>query len=321
MRVPLTLVAVLAAGPLSAGVEEALSDDILPGYANFAAATDALSAAAAQDCRAQSLDPAYQAAFDAWMPVADMHLGPAESGTLGIAFWPDERGAGPKTLSALIAANDPVGTDATLYADVSIAARGLFALDLLLYDGDFVYVDGSYTCTLVQTVTADLAIQAAALNAGWQDHATLMRTAGAAGNTTYLEATEVEQAIYTQILGSLTMTQDNRLGRPMGTFDRPRPTRAEAWRSGRPLANAVGAVTGAYALASDIATGPTPLSNAAFAAVGDAAARISDPTFQDIDDPQARLRVEVLQQRVKALKDAIEDELGLASGFNSADGD
>ncbi len=99
------------------------------------------------------------------------------------------------------------------------------------------------------------------------------------------------------------------------------PTRAEAWRSGRPLANAVGAVTGAYALASDIATGPTPLSNAAFAAVGDAAARISDPTFQDIDDPQARLRVEVLQQRVKALKDAIEDELGLASGFNSADGD
>jgi uncharacterized protein len=54
-------------------------------------------------------------------------------------------------------------------------------------------------------------------------------------------------------------------------------------------------------------------------------AAFDDPTFQDIDDPTARLKLEILQQRVRALSDAIEAELGSASGlqpgFNSRDGD
>jgi predicted lipoprotein len=50
-----------------------------------------------------------------------------------------------------------------------------------------------------------------------------------------------------------------------------------------------------------------------------------DPAFQDVTDPQARLRAEVLQQAVRGLRGAVETEigarLGIAPGFNSQDGD
>ncbi|MFN4160255.1 MAG: hypothetical protein ACK4GO_17965 [Gemmobacter sp.] len=56
-----------------------------------------------------------------------------------------------------------------------------------------------------------------------------------------------------------------------------------------------------------------------------AATHIRDDGFQDIEDPQARLRVEVLQQAVQAMRGAIADEIGtamgIAPGFNAADGD
>jgi hypothetical protein len=71
--------------------------------------------------------------------------------------------------------------------------------------------------------------------------------------------------------------------------------------------------------------GGLPRSDAALAQVRAAAGRITDPAFQDIEDPQARFRVEILQQAVKALKDAVEAEiggtLGVTAGFNAQDGD
>ncbi|NKB16698.1 MAG: alpha/beta hydrolase, partial [Sphingomonadales bacterium] len=61
-----------------------------------------------------------------------------------------------------------IGRDPVAYADVSIAARGLFALEILLQDPEFSdYGLADYTCALVQTVAADLSGQADALAAGW----------------------------------------------------------------------------------------------------------------------------------------------------------
>lgn len=154
-------------------------------------------------------------------------------------------------------------------------------------------------------------------------------TAGAKGNATYLTGDEALRAIYTQLLASLDWTADNRLGRPMGTFDRPRPRMAEAWRSGRSLRNVVLAAEAAHALAHALADGllPTglPRTDAALAQIRAAAGQIGDPAFQDVQDPQARLRVEILQQSVRGMKDAIETEigatLGITAGFNAQDGD
>jgi predicted lipoprotein len=321
------VVSVGLAAPALAGVDEALNDHILPGYAGFAEATEHLVQATRDDCRAEALAPAFHATFDAWMPVADIRLGPSETGALSIAFWPDARGFTLRTLGRFIAEEDPVAGDVDGYAEVSIAARGLFALEMLIFDPEFSgYATDSYTCRLVATIAADLDRQADALAAAWEEtFADTLRTAGEAGNTTYLTEQEAVRAIYTQILSSLECTADQRLGAPMGTFDRPRPARAEARRSGRSLHNAVLAAEAAHGLATALADWDLPETNAALARVREAAARIEDPSFQDVTDPQARLRVEVLQQAVRSLNAAIQTEigarLGIAPGFNSQDGD
>ncbi|MCB1403259.1 MAG: signal peptidase, partial [Rhodobacteraceae bacterium] len=64
-------------------------------------------------------------------------IGPSETGALSIAFWPDDRGFTARTLAGLIAAEDPIAGDPAGYGEVSIAARGLFALEMLLYDPAF----------------------------------------------------------------------------------------------------------------------------------------------------------------------------------------
>lgn len=328
MRFPAALALALGlAMPAVADVHKALDQHILPGFRAFAAATDTLARTARRDCRADAARAAFQAAFDAWMPVADLRIGPSETGALPIAFWPDARGSGRRTLARLVTGHDPVAADAQAYADVSIAARGLLALEMLLYDPAFSdFVAGSYTCTLVGTIATDLDRQAQALAAAWVDgFADRLRTGGAEGNATYLTPDEAVRAIHTQILSSLDFTADQRLGHPMGTFERPRPARAEAWRSGRSLRNVVLAAQAANGLATALADWDLPRSDAALAQVQEAATRIADPALQDVTEPQARLRAEMLQQAVRDLRAAIAAEIGarldIAPGFNAHDGD
>ncbi len=322
----LLLIAALAASPAYAGVPEALDTVILPGFAEFAEATKALSVAAGADCTADAIDAPWNAAFDAWTRIGDIRIGPSETGALSVAFWPDTRGFTPRVLGNLIEAEAEVGTDPEAFAEASIAARGLFALERMIHDPDFnAYRQGSYACTLVQTIAAELADQGAALDAGWDGFAQVLQSAGAEGNTRYLSPGEATGALYTQLLGSLEFTADSRLGRPLGTFDRPRPSRAEAWRAGRSLRNALLNADAAVALARAIAGFDLPQTDAALERLHAAAEKVEDPAFQDIEDPQARLRVEIVQQHVRALSDTIEAELGgalgLTAGFNSQDGD
>ncbi|EAQ23452.1 imelysin family protein [Roseovarius sp. 217] len=326
-HLPIVILTLGFATPAIAGVDSALSQHILPGFNAFAQSADTLADAAAKNCQPDAVRPAYQAAFDAWMRVADLRLGPSETGALSVGFWPDPRGFTQRTLSRLVAEEDPVARDPTGYADVSIAARGLFALDMLIYDPAFSsYASGSYTCDLVATLAADLSNQAEALDSDWQEgFAATLRNAGEAGNTTFLSKDEALRALYTQILSSLEFSAKRRLGEPMGTFERPRPELAEARRSGRSLRNVVLAAEAAHGLSAALADWPIPAADAALETVQKAAKRIGSPTFQNVSDPQGRLRAEVLQQAVTGLRTAIKNEIGarygIEPGFNSQDGD
>ncbi|MEQ8900690.1 MAG: imelysin family protein [Roseovarius sp.] len=326
MRLALALTLCLAL-PAHAGVDKALDTHILPGFERFAERADRLSDAADEDCRAANLRPDFHAAFDASMTVGDLRLGPSETGALSVVFWPDPRGFTQRTLTRLIAEKDPIAHAPEDYPEVSIAARGLFALEMLLYDPAFMtYDEGSYTCALVTTIATDLEAQARALYSAWNDHfAPLLREAGAPGNATFLSEDEALRALYTQVLSALEFTANKRLGLPMGTFERPRPALAEARRSGRSLRQVRLAAGAAHGLATALADWDLPQSDAALARIEAAADTIENPAFQDITDPQARPRIEVLQQAVNDLHDAIAAEigtrLGIAPGFNAQDGD
>ena len=215
----------------------------------------------------------------------------------------------------------------TAFAEVSIAARGLFALEQMLFDPDFAnYPDGSYSCALTKAITADLAIQASDLHKAWaNDFVLTLTTAGDADNAVYLSKDEAIRAIYTQLLSSREFTSVQRIGQPLGTLDRPRPARAEARRSDRSLQNVLLASEAAYNMATQLADWDLPHTDAAMERLRNAAQQISDPAFQDITDPSARFRLEALQIAVDDLKLAIEGEigghLGIGAGFNSQDGD
>lgn len=321
------LLALASAAPALADVKEALESHLLPGYHDFVVATEALEQTARSTCLPADVTPAFHEAFDAWMWVADIRLGPSETGALPIMFWPDTRGFTRRSLARLIADEDPIGLDAQDYAHVSIAARGLMALERLLFDPEFAtYADGSYTCQLVGTIAADLATQARDLSAAWEGgFAPVLLSAGAEGNTTFLGDEEVARALLTQMLSGLEFTTDRRLGRPMGTFERQRPTRAEAWRSGRSLRNTLASVNAAHVLARTFADWDLPRTDAALEAVHYAAQAITDPSFQNVTNAQERFHLEALQQAIQHMHDAIDaeigEQLGIAAGFNAQDGD
>jgi hypothetical protein len=321
MRLALALCCL--ATPLFAGVEEAVEDHVLPAFDGFAAETAALAEAARDDCTAAALRPAYQRAFDSWMGVAHLGFGPleAQGRGLAIAFWPDSRGSVAKTVASLLRDTDAAVASPEAFAEVSVAGRGLFALERLLYDTD--YGSGDYACRYVQALAEDLARMGAALRRDWTEEAALLT--GAGGNATYLSEREAASALYTALVTALDFTAAQRLGRPLGSFERPRPERAEARRSDRARRNVVLSLMATRALARTLAETEIPATEAAFAAALEAAEALEDANFAEVADPVGRLKVEILQQRVEAARSAVAAEigaaLGLAQGFNSADGD
>lgn len=311
--------------PALADVDRVIDAHILPGYAGFAEETADL-ADGAQSCDRAAIQPAWNAAFDAWMKVSHLRLGPIEQDgrILAVAFWPDTRGATPSALQGLIADEDRIIETPEGTAQLSIAARGVFALEYLLYDPQF--AGGGYTCTLIAALSGDLNRIAGEVDAGWRDgFAETLRSAGEAGNPTYLSEREAKQALFTALTTGLEFDANQRLGRPMGSFERPRPARAEALRSGRSLENLRLSLIALHDLASKLADNPIPQSDAAFAHALGLIDDLNDPVFASVETPQGRLKLEVLQQAVRAARAAVLTEigpsLGVSAGFNSADGD
>lgn len=325
MKLPLAATFAVFALPALAGVDQVIDAHILPGYAAFAEETAELEQAA-QGCDREAIRPAWNDTFDAWIGVSHLRLGPVEEGgrILAIVFWPDTRGATPLALRALIADKDPIIETPEGVAQVSVAARGLFALEYLLYDPQF--ADKGYTCTLIAALAGDLNRMAHTVLDEWRDgFADTLRNAGVSGNPVYLSEREAKQALFTALTTGLEFDADQRLSRPMGSFERPRPKRAEARRSGRSLRNLRLSLVALHDLAGQLADAPVPQTDAAFARALNLIDDLDDPVFAGVETPQGRLKVEVIQQAVRAARDAVLAEigpsLGVSAGFNSADGD
>ncbi|GLS85888.1 signal peptidase [Cypionkella aquatica] len=313
----------ICATPALADFEQTVSDHILPGYADFAAATQALSDEAAQNCKAEGLKPGFNAAYDAWLGVQHLRFGPAEADghSVAIAFWPDPKGSGAKAQRGLLL-GDPLQLTPAHFPDQSVAARGLTGLERLLYPAEPLPAD---PCDLIRATTLDLARIAHQINEAWLNgYAKTVLTAGAAGNTTYQTRPEVRQVMFTQIVAGLEFDKDQRLARPLGTFDKPRPERAEAVASGRSLRNVLLSLQALRAMVVTL-TPDAPQTLAGFDRAITQAKSLNDPVFAGVATPGGRLKVEILQQAIAALDITVLAELGpeldVGIGFNAADGD
>ena len=303
-----------------ADTAQVVNDHIRPGFAAFAKAANAL--AAIESCDTEVLRPAFHTAYDGWMSVAHLTAGPAEENgrALVIHFWPDPKGLGRKAQRELLAA-DPAALTPKSMAEASVAARGLPALERLLYPSEEL---PAAACPLIHATADDLARLATELVAGWGPFGDLVLTAGEPGNTRFLSETETRQLLFTQLASGLEFIADRRLGRPLGTFDKPRPALAEAHASARSLKNVSLSLTALQGLA--LTLNPySPRTKAAFKHAQDLVDTLNDPAFTNVADPQGWLKVEILQQAVRTTRDVaiaeIGPALGVELGFNSQDGD
>lgn len=315
---------------LTARVEAAVKSHVLPSYARFARSARDLSDAATVECRPtdEALRAAYHTAFDDWVRVSHLRFGPseAENRAFALAFWPDTRGKTPKALAGLISSEAPAGLMVEEMMQQSIAAQGFYALEFLLYDPQIMGLgEGYYRCALIQTLAEGIALRAEAIHGDWVDgYAAAMM--GPSADGPYRTPDEAAAELVKAVATGLQFTDEARLARPLGTFERPRPKRAEAWRSERALRHVVLSLeaTGelAVALAGETSAGQrietgfaTALSNAEF----------DDPALAGVADPIGRLKVESLQQYVYGLREEavgeLVDLLDVSIGFNALDGD
>ncbi|MEY8800374.1 imelysin family protein [Leisingera sp. XS_AS12] len=307
---------------------------ILPAFQALAQSSSALAQTAQKECDAQSPDlrAAFGEAFDSWIAASHYRFGPTETDNraFALAFWPDSRGKTPKALAKLIHKEDATVSDPDSFASYTIAARGFYALEYLLYDPE-VSTAGqpAYRCTLTRAISHDIAATAAAILTDWQQtYAAEMRSPG----NRYQSDEEIAQELFKALNTGLQVMDDLRLGRPLGTFDRPRPLRAEARRSGRSLRHLLVSLNAleplALALAeADNATDPSLKAELtqSFAKIRDRAEAVEDPTFASVADPAGRIRIEALRQDVQDLRALVATRLGpvlgVAAGFNALDGD
>jgi predicted lipoprotein len=147
-------------------------------------------------------------------------------------------------------------------------------------------------------------------------------------NGTYRSTQEALQEFLKALSTGLQFTSETRLGRPLGTYQKPRPTRAEAWRSGQSAAHVSLSLRALQELAIPLADDNTALATdlkTAFDRALHQLADLGDPVFAGVATPQSRLKIEVVQQSVETIRAIVRErlgpELGVAAGFNSLDGD
>lgn len=323
-----TIIAPVQADDAPTTIDTVLDQHILPGFQALESQAKTLATEALRDCSITSppLVQAYHDTFDAWINISHLRFGPAEveNRAFALAFWPDSRGATPKNLARMIQNSDPALTDPVAFRNASVAVRGLYALEFMLFDPDFSDLGvAPDRCMMIRAITRDISENAQAMAAEWRDsHAGLLRKAGE--NQTYQSEAEALRQLFTALITGLEFTGETRLGRPMGSYDRPRPLRAEARRSGRSLRHVILSLTATREMAHLMSGGDARI-DAAFAQVLTRAEALKDPVFAQVVTPKGRFDVEVLQGEITQIRSLLTEQLGasigVAAGFNALDGD
>lgn len=300
-------------------------------FSAFSQATQALAEASIAYCDAgapkDGVETAFRDAWLAWAPLDSYQFGPTElnGAALSVNFWPDKKNFVGRALGSLLKQPAEVQRDPETIAANSAAVQGLPAIEMLLFTD-------LPECPALVGVSAFLHQTAETLYRDWFDAdgwADLVRAAGPE-NPVYLSTQEFTKTLFTAVDFGLIRVADQRLGRPLGTYTRSFPTRAEAYRSGLTTEIILAQMAGLAALV-DQGFGPQVADDkrdrieTLFARLPDYADRIGMPINEAVKTPQTRIRVEALQSRVQEIQAYLDAEIGpeldVEIGFSAADGD
>jgi len=300
-------------------------------FSVFRDATKVLQTASTDYCDGSLSRDEYLVAFKdtwlAWAPLDSYQFGPIEQSgaVLSINFWPDKKGFVGRGLRNLLSLPPERQSDPQTVAAGSAAAQGFPAIEMLMFTD-------IKECPAIVGISGHMNAVAEQLLLDWFDEggwADLARNAGP-DNPVYLTEVEFTKVLYTAIDFGLTRIADTRLGRPLGSFDRPFPKRAEAWRSGLSLDIIHAQLDGIETLLHR-GFGPAvfnPSMSWVRKVIADTHKRIdliAAPLDQAVQQPQMRIRVEAAQTKVRYLQLQFDEDigpgLGVETGFSAADGD
>lgn len=317
--------AVLVSTSALADLATVREDHIVPRYAAFAEAAAELKNVAHNDCSAEAVLPAYHEAYDAWIAISHIQFGPIETrGTsLSLTFWPDPKDRTGKALNRLFSNEDGAVFVSEEFAQVSVAAQGFSALERLLTEPQG---NTHYACAFIGAIATHIAGVAQDLAGDWQgSYGDQFAQPDASSEVAFSSEEDAERAVYTSISTALEFMHDQRLGRPLGTFDRPRPLRAEARRTERSSRHVLLGLQATKDLTNAFVDESLPDVNRAFDAAIARAETLDDPAFSGVADPARRFKIEVLQRSLRDVQVLVAENVGAAlginAGFNSLDGD
>ena len=321
----------------------------VPAYERLAAATARLDEATRGFCdepteaRLRVAEAAFHETMDAWQWAQPIAFGPvAEAGRAArIQFWPDKGGTASRQIKRALAARDPALIAAGGLVGKSAGLQNLAAYERILFGRGAAIASGQdpYACSLAAAIARFQAALAADILADWTapgGHREAVLTA-AQGNAHYADAEEAATQYLKSLSGTLDLIVRLKLERPLGkTVEKARPRRAESWRSARSLRNIIANLETAQTLYiapggfGDLLTaaGVEPLDiglRTGIDAALDLARSIDVPFHEAIADPEARVKLLDLLNRLKSLRLLISgplaEEIGLVVGFNALDGD
>lgn len=270
---------------------------------------------------------AFKASWLSWAPLDAYQFGPTEThaAALTVNFFPDKKNFVGRALRSLLKRPAEEQANPAVIAQSSAASQGLPAIERLLFEN-------LQTCPALVGISGNLARIGLDLYKGWfakDGWAELVQTAGP-DNPVYLSDREFTRQIYTALSFSILRLKDHRIGRPLGSYQRSFPKRAEAWRAGltndilhaqlQGIADIV-----ALGFAEAVPEDAQARINEAITDTQTRISRIGAPLSEAMDDPAKRVRAEGIQAKLGDLQTRLDQHVGPAlavqAGFSAGDGD
>ncbi len=314
-----------------AAVRRRVLDVLEKQFDGFRIASKALASSAASYCDKTISHEDYLKAFEtawlAWAPLDSYQFGPMEqtSGALRANFWPDKKNFVGRSLKRILAKPADQQRDPTVIAAGSAAGQGFPAIERLMFSD-------LPECPAIVGISGHLHQLSNELYDGWfakDGWADLARAAGP-DNPIYASDKEFTKRIYTALDFGVIRIADARLGRPLGTFKRSFPKRAEAWRSGLTMKIIHAQLDGIaqmieFGFAGDVREPDRAWMLKVIEQAHKKARSIGQPIFEAVKEPSSRIRVEALKTKMLYIQEQLAQDigpnLGVETGFSAADGD
>jgi predicted lipoprotein len=307
---------------------------VVPGYQALVDATARMDSQISEWCTGaadgDAARDAFADGFVAWARIQHIDAGPIQSfdRRFRMQFWPDPRSLTTRRLSAAL------GHDVDV-SSASVAIQGFPALERLVVAAQ----PGDDACRLATAVARNIADISSAILEDWIKPGGFREEMLKRGPAALFQTdAEALRALVSGVQASLQAVSDVQLGRPVGKEGgRPRPKRAEAWRTGLSLdlirarlaaANAFYLADGGgldQALRTADQVNLADLVLRAFAQTRATAGGITLPLMEVVTDPDGRRTIRHLMIEVRSLRALLSGDvaaaLGIPFGFNRMDGD